>query len=453
MPELAGQGIVRHSLMLQLEVGRTDQRDVSAEVMLLSGTRKFPVIAFCRGRLAALSAVAARREKRNPIVANPADIKRAVRILVVQTQAENAGAQEISRLVGAGLAARGFDVHNLFFFLQSAAFEAPPNTSYCAPRRPGTALALLRLLWTLARSIRQQRPDAILTFQHYGNTIGGGVARLVSSAPVIANQVSARLTMTRLVRAVDLVMGSLGAFKCITVNSMEMHHEYSRYPTGYRNRLRHVAHGFDQKSTDLSRPAARRVYNLPEEGVMLGSVARLHPLKQLDAAIRILAEQPRWNLALAGQGPDEARLKQLASELGVSDRVYFVGEIAPESVGTFLGCLDLFVFPSRAETFGLAAVEAAHAGVPVVANDLPVLREVLSYQGEPAALFVDASDTAALAAAVSRVLNEDGLNQTLRRNAQGLKLRYSVDAMVDDYVRILQSACGCSMPSSGVVQS
>jgi glycosyltransferase involved in cell wall biosynthesis len=374
----------------------------------------------------------------------PADIKQRLRILVVQTQAENAGAQEISRLVGAGLNARGFDVHNLFFFLQSASFEAPPNTSYCAPSRPGNPLALLRFLWRLARAIRKMRPDAILTFQHYGNTIGGAVARLVSPAPVIANQVSARLTMNRLVRAVDAAMGSFGMFKCITVNSQDMYREYSRYPLGYRRRLKHVAHGFDQKSTKMSKAAARQLYDLPGYAIVLGCVARLHPLKQLDAAIRILADRPQWNLAIAGQGPDEATLRQLATELGVANRVYFVGEIAPEQVGTFLACLDVFVFPSRAETFGLAAVEAAHAGVPVVANDLPVLREVLSYQGAPAAVFVDASDTAMLATAVSRVLADTALNDTLKQNARGLRLRYSVDAMVDDYVRIVEDACGRS---------
>jgi glycosyltransferase involved in cell wall biosynthesis len=375
-------------------------------------------------------------------MAKPADIKRTSRILVVQTQAENAGAQEISRLVGAGLAARGFEVHNLFFFLQSSSFEAPPNTSYCAPSRPGTPLAFLRFLWTLAQTIREMRPDAVLTFQHYGNLIGGAVARLVSPAPVIANQVSARLTMNGLVRAVDLAMGSLGLFKSITVNSLEMQRDYSHYPEGYRKRLKHVAHGFDQKSTEITRAAARKLFDLPRDGIMLGSVARLHPLKQLDVAIRILADRPCWNLALAGQGADEVRLRQLAAELGVSNRVHFVGEIAAERVGAFLATLDLFVFPSRAETFGLAAVEAAHAGIPVVANDLPVLREVLSYQGEPAAVFVDASDTALLVAAVDNVLEDDALSERLRRNAKGLRLRYSVEAMVDDYVRILQDACG-----------
>jgi glycosyltransferase involved in cell wall biosynthesis len=75
-----------------------------------------------------------------------------------------------------------------------------------------------------------------------------------------------------------------------------------------------------------------------------------------------------------------------------------------------------------------------------VVNDLPVLREVLSYQGKPAALFVDASDHAKLSAAVSRALEDKALGATLRHNAQGLKARYSVDTMVDEYIRILDDA-------------
>jgi glycosyltransferase involved in cell wall biosynthesis len=359
------------------------------------------------------------------------------RILMIQTQAENAGAQEISRLVGAGLTARGYDVHNLFFFRKTRSFDEPPNTIYCAPRRPGTPLAFLRFLWTLGRRIRQVRPDAVLTFQHYGNAIGGIVSKLVSPAPVIANQVTARWTMPWLLRLIDTAMGSLGFFQCITVNSLDMQREYSRYPKSYRTRVRHVAHGFDQKSTELGKIAARLAFDLPADGVLLGSVARLHPIKCLDAAIRLLAEQPRWQLALAGQGPEEASLKLLARQLGVSDRAHFIGEIAPERIGAFLRGLDVFVFPTRAETFGLAAVEAANAGVPTVVNDLPVLREVLSYQGKPAALFVDASNHAALSAAVCRVLEDEALGATLRQNAKGLKARYSVDAMVEEYIRIL----------------
>lgn len=358
-------------------------------------------------------------------------------MLLAQTQAENAGAQEISRLLGAGLAARGHRVTHLFFFRKSSSFDEPPDTFYCAPGRPGNPVALLRMLWTLGRHVRTTRPDAVLTFQHFGNIIGAGVTRLVSRAPVVANQVSSALSMSWPIRTADIVMGSLGFFDRITLNSQDMEREYSRYPAAYRSRMVHVPHGFDDKALILSKEVARQKLDLPPDRVLLGCAARLHPHKRLDAAIRLLPDEPSWHLALAGQGADEARLRQLAKELSVSDKVHFLGEIAPSRMADFLACLDVFVFPTQAETFGLAAVEAANAGVPSVVTDLPVLREVLSYEGRPTALFVEASDHAKLSAAVSRLLTDDQLRDELRQNAKGLRLRYSVDAMVEEYIRIL----------------
>jgi glycosyltransferase involved in cell wall biosynthesis len=361
------------------------------------------------------------------------------RILLIQTQAENAGAQEISRLVGTGLTSAGYEVWNLFFFRKSSSFDAPPDTIYCWPSRPGNPWQLVKFLWELGRQIRRVRPDAILTFQHYGNVIGGAISRLVGRAPVIANQVSSALSMNSAVRAADIAMGSTGFFEVITLNSRQMESEYARYPASYRARMTYVAHGFDDKSLNLSKQDARRLFDLPGDAVVLGCTARLHPDKRLDSAIRLLANQASWHLALAGQGDDEARLRALAAELNVSERVHFLGELSPRRVGEFLAALDVFVFPTRAETFGLAAVEAASAGVPCVVTDLPVLREVLSFECKPAAIFVDAADSAGFSAAVSAVLADGRLRDELRQAAEGLKSRYSVQAMVDSYVDIIEA--------------
>jgi len=140
------------------------------------------------------------------------------------------------------------------------------------------------------------------------------------------------------------------------------------------------------------------------------------------------------------RGEDRTRWFVTVDELEVADRVHFIGEIPPWRMADFLACLDVFVFPSQAETFGLAAVEAANAGVPSVVNDLPVLREVLSFEGKPTALFVDASDNAKLSAAVSSILTNQTLRDELRQNAKGLKSLYSVDTMVEEYVQILSEA-------------
>jgi len=360
-----------------------------------------------------------------------------LRVLMVQTQAENAGAQEIARILGRGLRAKGHDVTNLFFYKKSSTFSEQPNTFYCAPGRPASLPQLLRLLRSLAGHIREARPDVILTFQHYGNTIAAPIAKLVTSAPVVANQVSAIQTMNWPVRMIDLVLGSSGLFKAITVNSADVARMYQSYPRPYRDRIVHVAHGFAERGSRLIQSQARELFHLPGEQVLLGCVARLHPLKALDAAIRMLQSRPDWCLALLGQGPEEGQLRQLASDLGVSGRVHFAGEVGPERIGDFLAALDVFVFPSRAETFGLAAVEAAQAGVPVVANDLPVLREVLAFENAPAALFVDTGNTPEFAHAVSTVLQDQQLRASLQRNGRQLKSLYSVDRMVEDYERIM----------------
>ena len=78
------------------------------------------------------------------------------------------------------------------------------------------------------RHIREARPDVILTFQHYGNTIAAPIAKLVTSAPVVANQVSAIQTMNWPVRMIDLVLGSSGLFKAITVNSADVARMYAK---------------------------------------------------------------------------------------------------------------------------------------------------------------------------------------------------------------------------------
>lgn len=361
------------------------------------------------------------------------------RILFIQTQGENAGAQEISRLVGAGLTDRGYDVSHLFFYRKSPSFDAPPNTRYCSLDRPRGIAGALKFPMQLLREIRDAQPDVILTFQHYGNTVGGIAARLASSAPVIANQVSARMLMNPLVRTADMALGLFGAFDLITVNSTDMLADYSRYPAAYSKRLRHIPHGFDLKGTELTKQQARAAFNLPQDVPLLGSVARLNAGKRLDTAICTLVNAPDWHLVLAGQGPDEMRLRQLVVEKHLETRVYFTGEMPPERIGDFLAALDVFVFPSQAETFGLAAVEAASAGVPVVASNLPVLREVLMSDGRPAALFVDPTDVGQFTHEISRALDHPRLRADLAAAGFGLRARYSVAHMVDEYEQLLRS--------------
>lgn len=368
---------------------------------------------------------------------------RPTRVLFLQTQAEMAGAQEVSRLLGEELARSGdngepgFEVHHLFLYRKTAGCDHFPNVHFAARQRPASLSSGLKLVTNLLSTIRDIRPDVLLTFQHYGNVIGAPVGRIAGVPRIIANHVSAPLTINGIVRRVDRIIGLVGCYDAITVNSHATWRDYSAYPARYKRRVVHIPHGFAPRPAFLPKSDARRHFGLPSDAPLMGTVARLHPLKQIDLAIRTLTSLKRVHLAIAGQGPDRARLDAVATELGVKERVHFVGEMQPSSIGDFLSGLDLFVFPSAAETFGLAAVEAAQAGVPVIANELPVLKEVLAIDGLPCAVFVDATDTASLSALIDRLLNDKQQSEELSARGRKLSERYSLASMVREYRHLI----------------
>jgi D-inositol-3-phosphate glycosyltransferase len=365
-----------------------------------------------------------------------------LRILLVQPQAENAGAQEIARVVADGLSKRGHVTRQLFFFRRTAAFDADKSAVYCATNRPSHPLGLARLLWRYFREVRSFKPDVVLCFQHFGNLIGAPIARLAGATTIIANQNTAGMLTSKRVDTLDRWFGRMGLYNRIVTVSNDAEANFGSYPAGYRNRMLRIEHGVRTKTSELSREAARARFGLPSEAVVLGSAARLHPLKQLDAAVRLLPRDPAWHLALAGQGPEADKLKALALELGCSERLHLLDELDVEGMGDFFASLDVFVFPSLAETFGLAVVEAAQAGVPVVANRLPVLQEVLSAAGEPCAVFVDAANTTEFATAVAELIAAPERAAQLSARGRSLANRYPVDSMVASYDKLIRELVG-----------
>jgi glycosyltransferase involved in cell wall biosynthesis len=361
------------------------------------------------------------------------------RIALVQTQAENAGAQEISRLIAADLSTRGYDVRQLFFFRRTASFDARAGVEFLADARPAGPLSFLRFAMRFYARLRAIRPDVVVTFQHYGNVIGAPIARLAGVKHIVVNQVTAGATLARWLVASDKLLGRAGFYDRVVVNSDHTEAMFHDYPEAYRRRVLRIDHGFEDKTTTIDKAAARSRFGLPANAPLLGCAARLHPGKQLDAAIAILPLIPETHLALAGQGQDRARLEDLAQRAGVAERVHFLGELAPEQIGAFIATLDCFVFPSAAESFGLAPVEAAQAGLAVVANHLPVLQDVLQVDGEPCAIFVDALDRDAFAAAVRRVLDDPALAAKLGAVGRRLQQRYPLSAMTDAYAKLIES--------------
>lgn len=128
---------------------------------------------------------------------------------------------------------------------------------------------------------------------------------------------------------------------------------------------------------------AERHCGEPSNALRVGFVGRLVPEKGLDTAIHALAmtDADEAKLEVIGSGPDEARLRTLATEVGVADRVTWRGALERSDVARSYQGMDVIVVPSRptsswSEQFGRVVIEAAAAGVPAIVSssgELPFL--------------------------------------------------------------------------------
>ena len=171
--------------------------------------------------------------------------------------------------------------------------------------------------------------------------------------------------------------------------------------------------------------------------VALGAVGRLSPEKGYDILIRAMAELPRCRLTILGEGPEREALTSLALSLGVSDRIDMPGWVNPpwSSHHRF----DLLVAPSRFEGFGLVAVEAMVAGIPVVAARLGGFEEIID-DGVTGVLF-EPESVSALVDAIDALLASPERQRSIRkRGRDSVTERFTPKAMADAYDAFLGRA-------------
>jgi len=127
--------------------------------------------------------------------------------------------------------------------------------------------------------------------------------------------------------------------------------------------------------------ALRRTLGIPDDARVLLMLGRLHRVKNPELAVEMLGLLERVDTHLIFAGPDEegyqARLQNRAIALGCSNKIHFTGLLAGEALLQALADANLLVMPSVMESFGMAAVEAMSAGLPVLLSEhVPVGRWV-----------------------------------------------------------------------------
>ena len=162
-------------------------------------------------------------------------------------------------------------------------------------------------------------------------------------------------------------------------------------------------------------------------------VSNFRPVKRVEDVVSVFSRiqsQVPARLVLVGDGPDRPRASQRAQELGVEERVLFLGK--HQSVQDLLSCADLLLLPSENESFGLAALEAMASGAAVVTTNAGGMPEVV--EDRVSGRLLDVGDVSGMSEAGVQLLQDKEMHARIsdagRRVAQSI---YSTEVVVPQY--------------------
>jgi glycosyltransferase involved in cell wall biosynthesis len=167
----------------------------------------------------------------------------------------------------------------------------------------------------------------------------------------------------------------------------------------------------------------------------VGFLGRLDPIKRVPDLIEATAILgPRVHLHIFGEGPERPRIEQAITRFGIADRVTLHGAVPrPQDA---LEKLDLLVLPSEAEGFGLVLIEAMAAGIPVVATDVPGIRDVV--RNRETGILVPVASPGELAGAIGALLDAPAQREKMiARAREDVVERFSWERVLPRYRALL----------------
>ncbi|WP_411080056.1 glycosyltransferase [Streptomyces sp. cmx-18-6] len=302
----------------------------------------------------------------------------------------------------------------------------------------------------LTRLIRDGRYDLVHTHLYRACVYGRIAARLAGVRAAVATEHSLGRAeiegrpLTRGIRALYLSTERLGAATVAVSSTVAGRLRDWGVPA---DRIRLVPNGIDADRFRFDgdrRLAVRSALGLADDAFVVGGVGRLVPGKRFDVLVRAVAALPGARLLLAGDGPEAGALRELAARLGAADRVRLLGECSPGGRGpvpgvpALLSAVDAFVSTSREESFGLAAVEALAAGLPVLHDACPAIDDLPAAHAPAATRIAGSPDE--LTAVLRQRIQARPDRQPPPRAVGHYDIRRSSERLMDVYAYALDTA-------------
>lgn len=287
----------------------------------------------------------------------------------------------------------------------------------------------LSLPWRLAKLFKTHNVDLIHTHNIspwlYG-TMGARVAGIkaivhTEHSNLFSNQKKLKITERFLANFTNVIIA----------DSKEV--KYGLIQQGIKEeKIVIVYNGVEVNLISTSKLVLKKRLNLPEDAIVIGTVARLVPLKNIDLLIEVSLKlfliYPNLRVVVIGGGPLLNHFKRKAEKL--KERIKFLGEI--NNARELLNIFDIFVLPSLSEGMPIAVLEAMATGLPVVATNVGGVSEVV--EDSQTGFLVPSGNSNIMAEAIIKILNNPELAKTMgEEGKKRVKEKFSLEKMVNDY--------------------
>ncbi|HSV87900.1 MAG TPA: glycosyltransferase [Bacteroidales bacterium] len=349
-------------------------------------------------------------------------------ILVVGPSLKLGGVERASSNIANAFAAHGHHITFLALFPQSHFFKLQPGVNFVEPLNGLNAkrLNIFKTIGWVRKQASHLKPDVVLVFGYFYSA----VTRLALAGlkiPVFASDRASPLFKwpihVHLFNHMVFTLFPPAGLIAQTGQAAEKQRAYFKKRTRINvipNALRQV-----QLHPDLTR----------QKTVL--AVGRLTDhLKGFDRLIEAFAKigNQDWLLVFAGGDTDGGHLKKQARELGIYDRVRFLGKV--KDLDRVLAGAGIFVIPSRSEGYPNALCEAMAAGLPCIAFDFVAgPRDIITHNHD--GLIVENGNTNALAATIDYLIENPAERERLGKNAMEISERLNLDKIGGQYLSFI----------------
>jgi len=363
-----------------------------------------------------------------------AGINKIMKILQVVTQMEAGGAQRVALLLAEGFRERGYDEQIWCFYVKRPIYSDSQNVYSFFNRRiafPG----YFTLIYKLFNLIKQKKPEIMITHTHYANVVGQLIAFLCRVPCRIAVYHSPVDTYPQIARLADRSLIILGIIKIKVCVSNVVVKSMGVFSRCHKKDSHIIYNGIPIIIIDTSKEYTRSKWQIPSYATVIVSSGRLSKSKNQFALLKAMKHLTDTHLVIIGDGELREELFDLRKKLSLKNKVTFVGEISWHEAMQVIKASDIFVFPSIYESMGLAMVEAMQLGLPVIASNIPALRETAG----DAALYIEPDNPMDIVNAVNRIRNNQQLAEKMSQRSKQVAARFNVKDMVESYERLIKT--------------